>query len=319
MDLRYALSEIRKNGSNVHWWRQRLLTNVVSKYFKTYREADSPPIHECDWDTLIILDACRYDLFEECYPEFDLSGTLSKRTSLESGTPGFLRENFGDEDFHDVVYVTGNAYVSTLLSSNQFHDVIPAWKDNWDDDVQTVTPEAMGEVAKRVAEEYPDKRLIFHFVQPHEPFIGEKRVGIREQSAIRQQALGKEAPAHAKRKPTAFEQLDRGKLTKQAVWDAYRSNLERALPVVSDLLTEIDGKTVVTADHGNSFGEFAKPFPIRVYGHPLGIYIPSLTEVPYFEYQNGERRDITAERPKSRVSEDMEVANERLRMLGYAE
>ncbi|WP_228717085.1 hypothetical protein [Haloferax litoreum] len=319
MNPRYALAEIKKNGSSRHWWRQRFLSNVASKYFRRYRQSDSRPIHECDWDNLIILDACRYDLFEDCYSDFDLPGTLSKRQSLESGTPGFLRENFGDGTFHDTVYVTGNAYVSTLLSPDQFHDVIPVWKENWDDDVQTVTPEAMCDTARRVAKEYPNKRLIFHFVQPHEPFIGKKKLGLREFSAIRRQALNEETQDNTERKATAFERLDRGELEKEEVWEAYRLNLERALPPVRELLTEVEGKTVVTADHGNAFGEFAKPFPIRVYGHPLGVYIPALTSVPYFEHQCGERRQIIAEEPQQVASEDMDVAHERLRMLGYAE
>jgi len=244
---------------------------------------------------------------------------LSKRESLESGTPGFLRENFEDGQFHDTVYVTANAYVNTLLDANQFHKVIPVWKTDWDEELRTVTPEAMGRVARRVIDEYPDKRHVFHFVQPHEPFIGEERVGIRDESAVRLRALGEDTPSRSDRKLTAFERLDRGELSADEVWSAYRTNLERALPEVRSLLNEIPGKTVVTADHGEAFGEYATPFPIRVYGHPLGVFIPALTDVPFLEHQNGERRTVVSEPPKEMESTDMEAANERLRMLGYTE
>ena len=38
-----------------------------------------------EWDTLIVLDACRYDFFEKVYRDY-LSGTLEKRVSPGSCT-----------------------------------------------------------------------------------------------------------------------------------------------------------------------------------------------------------------------------------------
>jgi len=316
--IAYALDEIRTNGRNTFWWRQRFLTHVVSRYFRRMDDSADRPVHEADWDTLVILDACRYDAFQRAAAEHGLDGRLERRTSRESGTPGFLRENFSDGQFHDTVYVTANAYVNTLLDDDTFHAVVPAWRDNWDDELNTVTPEAMGAACRAALEQYPNKRHVFHFVQPHEPFVGEQRLGIRD-SALREKALGREAKAHAEREPTSFERLARGDLSKETVWSAYRSNLDRAMPVVHDLLDEIPGKTVVTADHGEAFGEFAWPFPIRVYGHPLGVLIPALTEVPWFVSEADERRDITSEPPCQREQFDDGTAAERLRMLGYVE
>jgi hypothetical protein len=316
--IAYALDEIRTNGRNTFWWRQRFLTHAVSRYFRRVDDSADRPVHEADWDTLVILDACRYDAFQRAAAEHGLDGRLERRISRESGTPGFLRENFSDGQFHDTVYVTANAYVNTLLNDDTFHAVVPAWRDNWDDELNTVTPEAMGAACRAALEQYPNKRHVFHFVQPHEPFVGEQRLGVRD-SALREKALGREAKAHAEREPTSFERLARGDLSKETVWSAYRSNLDRAMPVVHDLLDEIPGKTVVTADHGEAFGEFAWPFPIRVYGHPLGVLIPALTEVPWFVSEADERRDITSEPPRQREQFDDGTAAERLRMLGYVE
>jgi hypothetical protein len=316
--IAYALDEIRTNGRNTFWWRQRFLTHAVSRYFRRVDDSADRPVHEADWDTLVILDACRYDAFQRAAAEHGLDGRLERRISRESGTPGFLRENFSDGQFHDTVYVTANAYVNTLLDDDTFHAVVPAWRDNWDDELNTVTPEAMGAACRAALEQYPNKRHVFHFVQPHEPFVGEQRLGVRD-SALREKALGREAKAHAEREPTSFERLARGDLSKETVWSAYRSNLDRAMPVVHDLLDEIPGKTVVTADHGEAFGEFAWPFPIRVYGHPLGVLIPALTEVPWFVSEADERRDITSEPPRQREQFDDGTAAERLRMLGYVE
>mgnify|MGYP006926912527 CR=1 FL=1 len=88
------------------------------------------------------------------------------------------------------------------------------------------------------------------------------------------------------------------------------------MPSVADLLKSLEGLTVVTADHGNALGEFAKPFPIRVYGHPLGILIPALVNVPWHVYQNGRRNQVSAEPPESSTDTNM-TNDDRLRMLGY--
>jgi len=317
MNIRYAISEIRKHGLDPYWMRQRFLTRVVSKYYDTKRDTGTR-IHEEDWDNLLILDACRYDLFEEALVEYDLSGKLSKRHSLESGTPGFLAENFLEGTFHDIVYVTSNPYVNTDLEDDTFHDVVSVWKDGWDEDLQVVTPKTMYEYAIKAAEKYPDKRLIIHFVQPHAPFIGEKRLGDRKMSAIREEALGDEINPK-ERKATPFELLARGEISREQVWEAYLSNLRHALPYVDNLLHELRGLNVVTSDHGNAIGEFAKPFPLRVYGHPLGIKIPALTEVPWLEHQNGDRKEITEESPIVVDGDVDEETEKRLRMLGYTE
>jgi len=317
MNVRRAAHEIRQHWRDTQWWRKRFLTHIVSRYFDVVGH-DADPLVERDWDNVILLDACRFDLFEEGLAEHPLPGTTGKRTSVETGTPGYLAENFAGGQFHDVVYVTANPYVVTELPDDTFHAVDNVWDDGWDDDLQTVLPETMAERALAAAEEYPDKRLLVHFNQPHAPFVGEERLDGKNVSAIREVALGNERPDARERLRTPFEQLGAGERARGEVWRAYRSNLVRALPAVEELLGELDGLTAVTADHGNALGERAWPFPIRVYGHPLGIQIPTLTAVPWHTYQNGDRKDVRATAPKAKddVSEETE---ERLRMLGYAE
>lgn len=316
MDVGYVVREIKRHGGDRTWWRKRFLSNVIARYYAR-RERDVTPIMEKDWDTLIVLDACRYDLFVDVLDEHPLPGTLSKRESLETGTPGFLAENFGDETYHDTVYVSGNPYVSMDLDREQFHAVDEVWRDGWDDDQGTVLPETMRDRTRMATERYPNKRIISHFLQPHAPFVGEERLPGQETFAIRDQVLGEEDATRKLRTP--FERLDAGEFTREEVWQAYRSNLERAFPAVKDLLGELEGLTAITSDHGNALGERARPFPVRVYGHPLGIYIPALTEVPWFTHQNGLRRTVVAEPPESTDTEVDDASIERLRQLGYVE
>lgn len=319
MTVRYALSEIRTHWRDRPWWRKRFLSRIVAPYFTRFARPVGEPLVEKDWDNAILLDACRYDLFAEVLGDHDLPGELERRTAVQSGTPGYLAENFGGDTFHDIVYVTANPYVQTELPTDTFHAVEHVWKDDWNEAEGTVLPEAVCERALAVAETYPDKRLLVHFNQPHTPFIGECRLESRGMNAIRKTALDETGPDPRERRRTPFERLGAGDLTHEQVWNAYRSNLERAWESVETLLTELAGLTAVTSDHGNALGERAWPFPIRVYGHPLGILIPALINVPWHTYQNGNRKDIVSEPPTgSDDSVDTDI-QERLRMLGYAE
>lgn len=59
-----------------------------------------------DWDNLIILDACRADIFEQ---EVDLPGEFKTKQSKASKTKEFIKANFTDRTLHDTVYVAGNS------------------------------------------------------------------------------------------------------------------------------------------------------------------------------------------------------------------
>jgi len=317
MDLGYALREIARHGTDAQWWRKRVLTHVVSRYYAAFASRDATPVIAEDWDNLVILDACRYDLFADVLEDHPLPGTLSTRIAMDSGTPGFLSSNFGGGTFHETVYVTANPYVDTDLDRDRFHAVDSVWRDGWDTELGTVRPETMVERVLAAAETYPDKRIVAHFLQPHAPFVGETRLGERETFAIRQIALGESGARRRDRTP--FERLGAGELTHEEVWRAYRDNLDVAFPAVERLLGSLPGRTAVTADHGNAFGEFAKPFPIRVYGHPLGILIPALIEVPWLVSDNGERKAIRAAEPDDDRTTTEDESTDRLRALGYVE
>ena len=318
MSIEYALREIKAHWTERQWWRKRFLTHVVSQYYHKINKPDADPLVERDWDNVVLLDACRYDLFKEGIDEHPLPGTLSKRTSVQSGTPGYLVENFAGQTFHDIVYVTANPYVQTELSEDTFYAVDHVWQDGWDDRLQTVKPETMRDRAFAAAERYPNKRLIIHFNQPHAPFIGDIQLDRRSVTPTREAALSQSNKQRNKRTKTPFEQLGDGERSSEEVWRAYRSNLICAMPSVADLLKSLEGLTIVTADHGNALGEFAKPFPIRVYGHPLGILIPALVNVPWHVHQSTERKRIITDTPEVHANGDG-TTKERLRMLGYTE
>jgi hypothetical protein len=194
------------------------------------------------WDNLIILDACRYDVFKYKFEKEttffkNYKFSLEKVYSRGSSTPEFLLENFAGGRYEDVIYITANPYVYTLLPRNTFFKVIHLWRTHWDED--------------------PGKRLIIHFMQPHPPFIGKYRKSGNLFCSI---AL----------KEGLIEAIK-----------AYLSNLDLVFSCIKPLIEKLDGITVVTSDHGEAWGELAPPFIIPIYGHPRGIRIPSIREVPW--------------------------------------
>jgi len=264
-----------------------------------------------DWENLIVLDACRYDLFKSHH---DLPGELSARESRAAHTSEFILGNFHERDLTDTVYVTASPILQRGYPERynpEFHAVVNVWQeDGWDDEWNSVLPETMVEYAVDAAERYPKKRLIVHFMQPHYPFIGSD-LEIDKQSIPDPEKITTDIWYEMMQKNTD--------LSRDEILDAYRTNLEIVLPHVEQLLSSLDGKSVVTSDHGNTLGNRARPIPIREWGHPKGIYMPDIVTVPWLEYCDGSRREIISDPPvaeESNVEDD--IVKDRLRQLGYA-
>lgn len=264
---------------------------------------------EQDWDNLLILDSCRYDLFEEHH---ELPGQLERRTSRAGATNEFLKSNFAGKTMHDTVYVTANPqyfYYSDDLDA-EFHDVFHVWQDQWDEELQTVPPEVLSTAGRKYSDRFPNKRLILHYNQPHGPYIG---------PTGRETVLGPSRPSNEWGFIEALKKNLKVELISEEIHKkAYVENLELVLESVAGLLDDLDGKTVVTADHGQMLGERAAPLPIKFYTHREGVYVDELVEVPWHTYHSGPRKEIIAEGTTTDTGEeDMQTARERLHDLGY--
>jgi hypothetical protein len=304
-------SQIRLGLSN-----PKLLARKLSQFYN-YRRSQSDYNPEGidfmtqDWDCLVILDACRYDLFES---ENTIEGNLRKVVSRGSATPEFLRGNFRDREFLDTVYVTTNPMLQRHDSeiNTVFHDVIDLWAgDTWNEEHETVLPETVTREAINTAGEFPNKRILVHYMQPHYPFLGADTdfdKGHIDDSAADEL--------------TTWMQVMTGEvdIAHSALWEAYTENLRRALPHVEELVETVTGKAVVTSDHGNMLGERSSPIPIREWGHPQGIWTDELVCVPWLETKWKERREIISEPPDSEsAGSESDSVEERLESLGYVD
>lgn len=274
---------------------------LLQKYFQA-RGHDGVDIMDRDWDNLLILDACRYDLFEEVFPH---DGKLDNIVSRGSDTPDFLESNFVGRSFHDTVYISANPQTEHIGIGDCFHAYVRLWESDWDEDSHTILPEVVADRAIETAEQYPDKRLIVHLVQPHYPFLGETGKQIAHRTITGDGIIEDDRGYES-----VWRRLEAGEIDEETVWKAYRENLEIAIPAVQRLAKNLAGKTVITSDHGNSFGR------LGIYGHPGRCYLQCLTLVPWLELDTENRKQITSDPPQERVAPDTDVT-ERLQDLGY--
>lgn len=282
---------------------------VLREFNKLYHRIRGPrsdieDLFETEWDNLVILDACRYDVFAERH---ELPGRLERRTLQSSSTLDFLERYIDGTDLRDTVYVTANPQFRRHRDrfDATFHDVIDIWEGaGWDESLATVPPEAVHEAAVEAHQRYPNKRLVVHFLQPHHPFIGPTGRDELELDSI----------GHFYGRVFTGElDVDDG-----LIRQAYEENFDIVIESVKGLLDRLEGRTVVTADHGEMMGEAARPIPVAEYGHPSGLLTPELVTVPWLVYQNGPRREVTRGEP---VTADEPRAEDgvkrRLQDLGY--
>lgn len=300
-------------------------------------------ITESNWKYLILLDACRYDYFEKVYKDF-LEGSLIKIQTIGTSTAEWRDKNFPDY-YDDIVYITANPNISEskpvygYLAKEHFHNIIELWRHDWDIYRGTVLPETVTRRALEIVPNFPDKRFIIHYMQPHEPYlmpsinsygydrgeIGNERQLIGSEKYLRFINLKKRVLKNLLRifrnttflgnqpewifrqllhmPPRCAMDTIRRNYGKKVLRQAYEENLKYALRQVQKLVKDLDGKTIITSDHGELLGEN------RNYAHPSNSGNPILREVPWFEVCQNKQ-----------IEKNIDNTNEvkqRLKSLGY--
>ena len=334
--IRYAVDELHANYDDPVWRRKRLADRVVRPVHARWHGTNGLDIPAADWDVLVVLDGCRADLFEAGALDAgsgldgadggewgdhgsvpsgpDPFDAYRRVTARGSATPEWLSGNFAEGAFGDTVYVSANPYVARVCG-DAFHEVRAVWESAFDADVGTVRPEAVAAAARAADDAYPDKRLIIHFMQTHYPFLGHPNLQFAGIDA--DQVLG-ERDAVAGEPHDPWEALALGRIDRRRLRRAYADNLVAVLPDALSLASELRGRAVVTADHGNLLGERAWPVPAKLYGHPVGVRTPALVEVPW-AVVDGERRPVRDDGVAALDPADEAAVDERLRRLGYRE
>lgn len=292
-------------------------------WWSLQNEPDGKIINE-DWDTLCILDACRYDAFEQ---RNQIKGTLKQRTSLASNTTTFLKRNFLGEELHDTVYLTANPKGLKLengqYGSEQIFHATISLLDHWDEETYTIHPDEVVSATLEARKQFPHKRLIVHFVQPHLPYIGEKAEELR--ACAQQQIGGWNLNRDFLDYDTkdfdilSFEVMENpdNDINASDLWDAYIETLDITLESVSSLVADFKERMVITADHGEMFGKRAYPLGPKIYTHPRKVKTDELRTVPWLVVESSSRPQIYSDSPIKKDSISDEIIEDRLRKLGY--
>lgn len=254
----------RRGATRIKQVLDRLSQTGIPRY-----DGQPTSILDRDWDNLLILDGCRYDLYDTTV----ISEAVPKRVSLGSSSQDYIRQTFTGKTCPDIVYITANPHFHPSLFTDLtgkepgdvFHAVYDSYLDRWNDTHGTVLPRDLLEDVRDAAAEYPDKRKVVHFMQPHVPFV---------QTPLAEGGL---SPDKSKEEDGVWRKAEQGLLDRSQIWAAYRENLEYVLSYARDTADTLSGKTVVTADHGNLVGENGR------YGHPSGSDAAPLREVPWHE------------------------------------
>jgi len=314
-----------------------------------------------NWNYLVILDACRYDFFFKLHPDY-LIGELRKVISLGSSTLEWCKKSF-QKAYDDVIYVSANPYINSkgevkgFKASNHFYKVIDVWDWGWDEDLGTVHPKRVNEIVRSVKDDYPDRRLIIHYLQPHAPYLtydlpthGFSKPHIGHGHPLAGVQNGRNHGVFEENLPKLLRILIRptGFFGGNLLWKfhellnlppvspmdatrrrfgniglkyAYIQNLALVLDYVANLVEDLSGVIVVTADHGEYLGEEGR------YSHSDGCRDPLLLEVPWLlvnktvsrEHFQGEenKRKYTWKSPEKTQKREKEKIKSKLRELGY--
>jgi hypothetical protein len=155
-------------------WRLRheLDQYTLRKEEKINEDGDSI-FSQDPWDNLILLDACRYDVYN------NIVGGVEERISRGSCTKEYIKKTYSEGLYADVVYVTANPQMHRSRFKNctgrrreqVFADVQDLYLSHWDSKDGTVLPKTVVNETLKMKDKYPEKRIVAHFMQPHTPFL----------------------------------------------------------------------------------------------------------------------------------------------------
>lgn len=256
-------------------------------------------VYDHEWDVLAILDTCRVDALKEVAPEYDWLNeqAIGSKLSVGSASAEWMANTFTEtyrSDVAETAYISCNAYARKIFAEGYRPDDEIRFEDdheqsskaarsfsNWDTvseeafklyhciwdstpvrqigghtDPQVTTDRAVDAIRR-----FDPDRTVLHYQRPHTPYTRRALEAQRD-----------ELEPHEEQPLSA---LEAGDVDRETVWDLYLDELRLVLDEVGRLVEAIDGTVAISADHGESFGEFG------VYGHPAGVFHPNIRYVPW--------------------------------------
>lgn len=262
-------------------------------------------VYDEPWEVLVVLDGCRVDALRAVASEYDFlrRGNFETFRSKASCSRRWMERNFDEhsrEGMALTAQVTANPFSESHLDADDFLVFEEVWKDAWDEESGTVLARDVTDRAITVARDRDPERLVVHYMQPHFPSVPEPL------------GAGIDIETFGSGWYSVWDRLEAGEIDRETVWRSYLANLRYVLDDVDLLLRSVDAdRVVISSDHGNAFGEWG------YYGHPPGIPISVLREVPWVTTT---ARDTSGYSPTLQPAggevDETSVEN-RLKHLGY--
>jgi hypothetical protein len=234
----------------------------------------------------------------------------------------FMRKNFYDEKYHDTVYITANPNIENF-SDKIFHKIYKTYDYRGSPEPRGFFPSKVYDDVIDAFERYPNKRLLIHFMQPHAPYIGGKAKKLYNEL---KESHGISIERHAKMFDTDLTDnvystwhhvADDGYIDNSQLWELYMENLHIGMEQALKTIRKLEGKTLITSDHGELLGEDSRFGLPPGYGHPKKVYHEKLRIVPWYIIDSDVRRTTISETPKMSNDINEETVKEHLRALGY--
>lgn len=300
---RYSPTEAvrRSGGQFFHGVGRRLVTRGINY--------GTPHWDRGDWDVLVILDACRFDLMQEVAVEYDWLPKVRRHYSPASMSPQWLeqmtRPKYLDE-MAETALISANPFTrENFVRADEWSGLDDVWRYAWDDTHGTVLPRDVTDATIRQHRSQNHGRLIAWYLQPHIPFVGSDWSEGFDSTEI----FGRDGGEDMDR--GMWDRFDDGAISFEELWQGYRENLKFVLDDVRLLLENVDGRVVISSDHGNAIGEWG------IVGHPRYSVVPALRRVPWIELLASDEQTHSPESASASI--DPVDVEERLKALGYKE
>lgn len=329
MKARSPKELIKKGVQEPHkippFFTRKLKYKLNNYRWERYRKKNGIPlqksrIHDLikeDEFILIILDSCRFDYFKQEYENF-VTGDLTCVWSAGNRTPLWAPNTWDQE--YDLDYISTVGYP---ISADSYEHV------NWNYDpefnqtirvphsdiLSTADPELVTDIALHHFSKANRLRGVVHYVQPHKPYIGDKKIFhwkvsseklryFSENNGFRDKIpddmldgseyvmgedifeLGiptEELLQIPKETYDVRDRINDGGLTDEVLRQAYRDNLSLVLGEVKRFVEHLDCTVIISADHGEHLGGYTNEIP--KYFHPDHTH-PVLREVPWLVVDN---------------------------------
>jgi len=225
-----------------------------------------------DWDVMIVLDACRFDTFEKLVSagQLDILGQYSQVDSQALHTAMWYNNNWKMENDVNLISGHGILWLEEFSIHKRFKRPYGFFDKNRKD---WIYPEKNFKKLLEYQDLYPNEKFLVHIIPPHLPFLGRNGKKFMQQlDVINPHTTEGEGNMTAYEKVTSYGNKNGWDIPKVM----YMENLAYAFEWIEKFIDLIQGKVVITADHGELLGEGG------VYGHNEG-FEEILRSVPWFE------------------------------------